>query len=92
MSELKETKKEKHRRRKREYRNRKRKRLEDYKKTLQCEICGETHTRCLEFHHVDPSTKRGHIADLIKDCSFDLVMEEIKLCRVLCANCHRKEH
>ena len=63
MSELKETKKEKKRRQKREYRNRKRKRLEDYKKTLQCEICGETHTRCLEFHHVDPSTKRGHIAD-----------------------------
>tara|TARA_R110002072_G_scaffold15413_4_gene61928 strand:+ start:1819 stop:2097 length:279 start_codon:yes stop_codon:yes gene_type:complete len=92
MGDQQETSSDKRRRVKREYRNRKRKRLDDYKKTLRCEICGENHTRCLEFHHIDPSTKKGHIADLIKDCSFELVMEEIRLCRVLCANCHRKQH
>jgi len=92
MGDQQETSSDKRRRVKREYRNRKRKRLDDYKKTLRCEICGENHTRCLEFHHIDPSTKKGHIADLIKDCSFELVMEEISLCRVLCANCHRKQH
>ena len=92
MGDQQETSSDKRRRVKREYRNRKRKRLDDYKKTLKCEICGENHTRCLEFHHIDPSTKKGHIANLIKDCSFELVMEEISLCRVLCANCHRKQH
>lgn len=92
MGDQQETSSDKRRRVKREYRNRKRKRLDDYKKTLRCEICGENHTRCLEFHHIDPSTKKGHIANLIKDCSFELVMEEISLCRVLCANCHRKQH
>jgi len=92
MGDQQETSSDKRRRVKREYRNRKRKRLDDYKKTLRCEICGENHTRCLEFHHIDPSTKKGHIANLIKDCSFELVMEEISMCRVLCANCHRKQH
>lgn len=92
MGDQQETSSDKRRRVKREYRNRKRKRLDDYKKTLKCEICGENHTRCLEFHHIDPSTKKGHIANLIKDCSFELVMEEISMCRVLCANCHRKQH
>ena len=92
MEDLKETKLEKGRRQKREYRNRKRKRLEDYKKTLKCNSCKETHPGCLEFHHIDPSNKKGNIADLIKDYSFSFVMKEINKCIVLCANCHRKKH
>lgn len=31
--------------------------LKDYKKTLQCEECGENHPACLDFHHIDPSKK-----------------------------------
>ena len=92
MGDQQETSKEKRIRRKREYRNRKRSKLAEYKETLKCDLCEEDHPKCLEFHHIDPSTKRGNISDLIADCSFDLVMDEISKCRVLCANCHRKEH
>jgi hypothetical protein len=77
---------------KKRWRNKKLKEFYDYKKTLCCEVCGEDHYRCLEFHHIDPSTKKAHISNLAKCASTETLMEEIKKCRVLCANCHRKEH
>jgi hypothetical protein len=92
MGDQQEIRKQKRIKSKREYRNRKRARLAKYKDTLKCELCEERHPQCLEFHHIDPSTKRGNISDLIADYSFDIVMDEITKCRVLCANCHRKEH
>ena len=65
--------------------------LKEYKKNLKCEKCDETHPACLEFHHKNPKEKkfeigRGHKA------SMRLLTTEIAKCRVLCANCHRKEH
>lgn len=77
---------------KKKWRNKKLKQFYAYKKTLSCEICGESHYRCLEFHHIDPSSKIAHIADLAKSASTSTLMKEIKKCKVLCANCHRKEH
>lgn len=29
----------------------------EYKKSLSCEVCGENHPACLEFHHIDPKEK-----------------------------------
>lgn len=61
------------------------------KQTLKCEKCGEDHPACLEFHHINPEEKELEISKLVK-VSKKKVIEEIKKCIVLCANCHRKLH
>lgn len=68
------------------------KRLIRYKKTLQCSKCGEKDFRCLDFHHVNPKNKKGTIAQLVRRYSWEIVEFEIKKCKVLCSNCHRKIH
>jgi transcription elongation factor Elf1 len=68
-----------------------RKWYQDYKKTLKCEKCNETHTTCLEFHHV--KGKDGTISNMVSGgYSVDRIKKEMAKCIVLCANCHRKEH
>jgi len=64
----------------------------NYKSTLSCETCGESDSRCIEFHHKDPQQKKFNLGHyLIKGYSINNIFEEIKKCLVLCANCHRKE-
>lgn len=63
----------------------------DYKKSLKCELCGENHPFCLEFHHNYPNKKYQEISYLYK-CSRTKFLSELKKCTVLCANCHRKVH
>ena len=64
----------------------------EYKKSLSCENCTENHPACLEFHHLDPSEKKFSISTRRDRPSMKALLEEIAKCRVLCANCHRKEH
>jgi hypothetical protein len=64
----------------------------EYKKSLACEVCGENHPACLEFHHLDPKTKKFSVSRPHSRPSLKGLKEEIAKCRVLCANCHRKEH
>lgn len=66
--------------------------LKEYKKTLKCEICEENHPACLDFHHIDPTDKKFSIGRMKDFMSWRLLREEIAKCRVLCSNCHRKEH
>lgn len=55
-----------------------------------CRICGEGDPRCLDYHHIDPKTKLMTCADFFRmNCKKKLI-EEIKKCELLCANCHRK--
>lgn len=57
-----------------------------------CEICKEDDYIVLEFDHLDRSTKRESISNLIsKGLSLKVIKEELAKCRVLCANCHRRE-
>ena len=52
-----------------------------------CTLCG--YDRCiaaLQFHHVDPSTKRFTVT--ARRVSWDRVREEAAKCVLLCANCH----
>lgn len=54
-----------------------------------CLICG--YDRCqqaLQFHHVDPSTKRFHLGHNGICRSLSRSREEAKKCVLLCANCH----
>ena len=66
--------------------------LREYKESLGCEVCGETHPACLEFHHVNPHEKKFSIGRVNDFLSVRLTQSEIAKCRLLCANCHRKEH
>lgn len=63
-----------------------------YKTEAGCKVCGERRHWVLDLHHRDPETKTiRRWADLIK-YSKKRVIEEMLLCDVLCANCHRDHH
>jgi len=54
-----------------------------------CRLCG--YARCmaaLEFHHVDPATKRFSVSTKGVARAFDTVRAEAAKCVLLCANCH----
>ena len=54
-----------------------------------CVHCGESDPRCIDFHHVDPKKKLFNVTN---GTDKDLVLQEIKKCVNLCANCHRLLH
>lgn len=62
--------------------------IRDAKRTG-CSRCGETHTACIDFHHLHGKDK---IISKMWSYSLKRVQDEISKCILLCANCHRKEH
>ena len=65
----------------------------EYRSKLSCIRCLENDPICLDFHHIDPSTKIEEVPLMVhKGCSIQTILNEIAKCIVLCANCHRKEH
>jgi L-lactate utilization protein LutB len=65
-----------------------------FKSTLKCERCPESHPACLDFHHTDPNIKHGNIGSMVSAGSWGKtrILQEVEKCIVLCSNCHRKEH
>jgi hypothetical protein len=63
--------------------------VQDYKKTLECSICGLKDYRVLDFHH--ENDKEFNIA-APEGRSFKNILEEIQKCSAICANCHRILH
>ena len=56
-----------------------------------CQGCGYCKIiEVLDFHHVDRSTKLASLSQMWNH-SWKRVVEELKKCRLLCANCHREE-
>jgi transposase len=54
-----------------------------------CAICGyDRNTRALEFHHVDPGTKRLALSGHGIVLSLDVLRSEARKCVLLCSNCH----
>lgn len=54
-----------------------------------CQLCG--YDKCqgvLQFHHVDPDTKKFAIASFGVCRAWEKVLTEAKKCVLLCANCH----
>jgi hypothetical protein len=57
-----------------------------------CLDCGVVYPHYVyDFHHLDQSIKTEGLNKLL-NCSLSRVMEEIKNCVLLCANCHRIRH
>jgi predicted HNH restriction endonuclease len=58
-----------------------------------CQICrwsGEK--QVLDLHHIDPNNKVTDVSKIISSKGIKDLIEEIKKCIVLCANCHRLVH
>ena len=64
----------------------------EYKKTLSCIKCGQTHPAALDFHHVVRSKDNNKVHKLLRNGAYLAIWDEIKKCVVLCANCHRIHH
>jgi len=57
-----------------------------------CQVCG--YSKCaaaLEFHHLDPTQKEFAWVKM-RLRSWDAILEELKKCILVCANCHREIH
>jgi hypothetical protein len=62
--------------------------LEEFKKSLKCQICQNDDFRVLEFDHLND--KVFNVGDAACfGLSVETIKNEIKKCQVLCANCHR---
>lgn len=56
-----------------------------------CSQCDEKDFACIEFDHLDPSTKKSAISKMVsKGCELEQIKKELEKCRILCANCHKK--
>lgn len=65
--------------------------LLDYMADKSCDICGENDVRVLEFDHINPNNKLFGISKGVSSgYDWDVIMAEIKKCRILCANCHKR--
>ena len=59
-------------------------------KTRPCLDCGESDPVVLDFDHVLPG-KFKNISDMVRNgYAWAKIEQEISLCEVVCANCHRR--
>lgn len=64
--------------------------LRKYKVAKGCVICGYNKTGyALDFDHISTKGKIAHISKLVRG-NMKTLFEQIRKCRVLCANCHRE--
>lgn len=64
----------------------------EIKSKLSCD-CGEKDTRCLDFHHLVQSEKISEVGKMLTQrVNKKIILAEIKKCKILCSNCHRKYH
>jgi transposase-like protein len=54
-----------------------------------CALCGyDRHLGALQFHHLDPRSKRLHISQSGVTLSLETIRQEVRQCVLLCSNCH----
>lgn len=59
--------------------------------TFKCENCPEKDSACLDFHHT--RDKDIEVSTMVfRGFSKENILKEIKKCKILCSNCHRKLH
>ena len=68
----------------------------ELKEGLHCEVCGisgKDQAWVLEFHHIEPASKKEGISYLVSHgYGKRRILDEIEKCVVICANDHRAEH
>lgn len=61
--------------------------------SLRTNPCMDCHNsfppECMDFDHRDPDDKFKDISDLLYATGLNILLEEIKKCDLVCANCHR---
>ncbi len=63
------------------------------KKDKKCAYCEENMPCCLDFHHIDPSTKLFTIGNAIKmRLEKEEIIKEADKCLLLCSNHHKLLH
>ena len=62
--------------------------LIEFFKANPCVDCGEADPVVLEFDHV--GAKQFEVTKLFAERSWEKILEEMKVCEVVCANCHRR--
>jgi transcription elongation factor Elf1 len=56
-----------------------------------CYRCGMNDPLVLEFHHINAKDKKQNISTLVcASYSMERLKEELRKCKIICANCHRK--
>lgn len=65
--------------------------VNNHKKDKFCLKCNESRFYCLDFHHIDPSTKLFSLGDAPK-YSYKKIDDEINKCVLICRNCHSEFH
>ena len=64
--------------------------LNKYKTSKGCEDCGyNSHAVALDFDHINPREKSFNISARVDLSTVKTIINEVRKCRVLCANCHR---
>lgn len=64
-----------------------------FKDSLECCTCGYNQdSSALEFHHIVPMNKLEEIPKLISIGDYDLILDELSKCAVICSNCHNIIH
>ena len=54
-----------------------------------CALCGyDRHLGALQFHHLDPRSKRLHVSQNGVTLSLETIRQEVRKCVLLCSNCH----
>lgn len=66
--------------------------LREYKQSLSCSQCPESHPACLDFHHSEGNKLIEISLCPSQGWSKERIKEEIAKCTVLCSNCHKKLH
>ena len=61
----------------------------DLRSIRPCCVCGESDPACIDFHHIEPRTKKMGLAECR---SVEMLITEAKKCAPVCRNCHAKYH
>jgi len=74
-------------------RNKIRQKYDEYMKNKACVYCGYNDPRSLVWHHINPSTKKNGVVQLVsKRHGWNTIIAEINKCICLCHNCHNILH
>lgn len=71
--------------------NSKGKHIHALKEKSKCKYCNENHSQCLDFHHIDESTKVDNISIIVRNPKYSMedLLLELDKCDIVCVNCHR---